>query len=185
MGIFWFRNKIYSTKILVCSVGDENLFKSEVDIDASVYTKYYRYLVKKTALDGKSLIALIKTRKFHIVHILARVDSQGYIGGIHVNEFHYICGENNIKLVFWASNNDEDVYTNYFKPSYFNLVFTLDRRGQCFSNFLDGLLFRMSAGKTMPKSWIGLMPQTEMAPEHESAPDCIFHPNSSDVIFLP
>lgn len=56
MGIFWFGKKISPTRILVCSIGDKNLFKSEVDTDSAVYEKYYKHVKKKTALDGKSLI---------------------------------------------------------------------------------------------------------------------------------
>lgn len=185
MGMFWLRNKISPTKILVSSIGDENISKSELDTDSYVYTKYYRQVITKIMSDIKELIALIETRNFNIIHIFARIDNQGNIDGMKINDFFHICSANDIKLVFLALNNDKNTYVHHIKPSSFNLVFTLDRRKENFVNFLDGLLSRMAAGKTLPRAWVELVPQTQTAPEHKKAPDCILLPGSPHTVFLP
>lgn len=183
--MFGFYKKVSSAKILVCSIGNENILKSALEEDTAVYKKYYRYVESKVGIDMKSLIALIETKGFDIVHILGRIDMDGNIDGEHIYDFHYLCGGNNVKLVFWAFDNDGEVYSNYFKQDCFNLVFTENRRGRYFVDFLDSLLSRMSAGKIIFRSWVEIVPQIKTAPEHETAPDCILRTGGPKTVFLP
>lgn len=180
-----FNKKIKPTRILICTIADESQLKLEADSDADVYRKYYPNVTVKVVRDGNGLLELIKSNGFDAVHILANINNQGNVGGLPVQEIHNACSNSGVKIVFWAANTPSQIYIQHVKAGAFNLVMTLNRKGAIFGNFLDGLLSQMSAGKSMPMSWVKLVPQYQNAPEHVKAPGCIFHAGCGNMIFLP
>jgi hypothetical protein len=179
-----FNKKIKPTRILICDYEGDQL-KLEADSDAGIYKKYYSNVTVKLVKDSNGLLELIKWGEFDAVHILANINSQGNVGGLSAQEIHNACNNSGVKIVFWAASTPSEIYIKHVKPGAFNLVMTLDRRGAFFGSFLDRLLLQMSEGKSMLMAWVKLVPQNPNAPEHTTAPSCIFHAGCGNMIFLP
>jgi hypothetical protein len=81
-----------------------------------------------------------------------------------------------VKLLWLAGENRPEGYVKGFKAAgrSLNLVLTIDRKSSSFSNFLENLLRKMSAGETMPVAWVSLAPQNSNDPRNQEAPACIF-----------
>lgn len=178
------RNTISSTRVLVSAVGDSDTLVSAAALDADIYSRHYGDVTSTPAPDGDFLVDTIKAGAFDVVHVLASVNADGTIGRRPVGQVLETCRETNVKLVFFASDNPADVYISHVRRGNFNLVMTLERRGEYFAAFLDSLLSKMAAGKTMPVVWVGLAPQTQGAPEHDTLPRCIFDANRGDIVLL-
>jgi hypothetical protein len=179
-----FNKKIKHTRILVCAVADESQ-KLKSDSDAAIYRKYYPNVSIKFVKDGNGLLELIKSNEFDAIHILANINNQGSVEGVSIQDIHGACANSNIKIIFWATNTPSQIYITHAKPGAFNLIMTLDRKGDIFGSFLNRLLSQMADGKSMSMAWVNLVPQYRNAPEHASAPECIFYPDGGNMIFLP
>jgi hypothetical protein len=89
-----------------------------------------------------------------------------------------------VKALMVAAANAPDAYIKGFRTAgrRINLIMTLDRRGQIFSQWLDILLGHLAAGDTLPAAWVKIAPQ-RAGPEHARIPCCIFHAGNPGATF--
>ena len=92
------------------------------------------------------------------------------------------CCDAGLKLLWIASENPPDGYIKNFRArgKKLNLVMTISRKGEKFTDFLDGLLAQMSQGTTMPTAWVNLVPQRPKTAS--DAPECIFFAGRGGVL---
>ena len=121
---------------------------------------------------------------YPVAHLLVNVGPDGTVGQTHAKQVLRTCAKMDVKLVFIASDNPTDVYVSHFKPGPYNLVMTLERKGEKFPAFLDALLSKMTSGKTMLSAWVELAPQTEHAPEHDALPEVFCHLRRENLVLL-
>ncbi|MBL7186850.1 MAG: hypothetical protein ISS70_11055 [Phycisphaerae bacterium] len=186
----WFRPKqksstVSPTKVLVSAVGADEELAAMADCDAGIYEKHYANVTNTPVSDADSLVDIIKTGAFDLVHVLANVNTDGTIGRTHADRVLRTCAKTDVKLVFFAAENPYDAYGPHFQPGPLNLIMTMDRRGDDFPVFLDGLLGKMSSGTTMPIAWKELLPPIGAAPEDIILePACILDVRQGGVVLL-
>ncbi len=185
----WFRRKqkgsiVCPTKVLVSAVSADDVLTSAADCDSQVYSRHYADVTNTPLAGDDSLVDVIKSRPFDVVHLLVNVGPDGGIGQTHAEQVLRTCAEMDVKLVFVASDNPTDVYISHFKPGPYNLVMTLERKGEKFPAFLDALLSKMTLGKTLPTAWVELAPQTVGAPEHDALPEVFCDLRRENVVLL-
>jgi len=178
-----------NTKVLVCGLNpkfDENLRQ-----DFDVYSQFYPGTKTAALLNVAGLSTAVR-QGYDIVHIFADVSQDGFIGGadgstLSGTSLIQNCCDSGVKLLWVASSNPPGAYVNGFKPggNRINLVMTIDRRGSHFSDFLRGLLHRMSLGKPMPVAWSEVAPQSSGHPAHAGLPDTIFSAGHPAAKFSP
>jgi hypothetical protein len=178
----WFhkqgQDEVTGTKVLVCAL--DARFNELVETDGQIYRQYYPATTTIVFSDTQELTEALK-RPFDIVHLLCDALSDGIVKDINGNEISGIeliqkCCENDVKLLWLASDNPPDVYIQGFKArgKRVNLVMTINRNGSKFSDFLDKILFRMFYGDTMPIAWVDLCPQIPGS-SHLDSPECLFY----------
>jgi len=177
-------NVVSGTKVLVSAVSADDALASTADRDANIYSMHYADVTNTPLAGDHSVIDVIKSRPFDVVHLLVNVGPDGTIGQTYAKQILRTCAKMDVKLVFVASDNPGDVYVSHFKPGPYNLVMTLERKGEKFWAFLDALLSKMTLGKTMLSAWVEIAPQTEHAPEHDALPEVFGHFRRENVILL-
>jgi hypothetical protein len=87
-----------------------------------------------------------------------------------------------VKLLWIASDNPPEGYIKHFRArgKKLNLVMTISRKGEKFTDFLGGLLAQMAQGTTMPTAWVKLAPQSPKTAS--DAPECIFFAGRGGVL---
>lgn len=181
------------TKILVCDLNDKS--QGDLDRDAKIYSAIYRSVNVVRTGKPYELLNAISENSYDIVHLFCEIDKEGNLIGEHDARLQggsllETCRKANVKLLVMANNNGSDNYIKAFTGSRkpqglrLNLVMTLDRKGDKFPTFLEGLLQRMSKGMTMPEAWVELAPQIPGKPQG-NVPDTIFSADRGEVKLLP
>jgi hypothetical protein len=188
--LFFKRTKkpdIRRTRVVVCSL--DASFDELLAEDGNVYSRFYPNTII-TRCHSISEFQAIVDRGCDIVHLLCDVSPLGVVTDASRNSLTgrsliHSCCLANVKLLWLASNVNSEACVNGFKieRESINLVLTADRRGIKFSSFLEQLLSRLSAGKTLPLSWVEISPQTARAPEHHDLPVTIFVAGLGGAVF--
>jgi len=172
------RDEVVGTKILVASLDPK--FAELANADCRCYSQFYPTPTESVFESAQELFAAIG-RGYDVVHLFCEVTSQGNITDVQGQETAATsliesCSDSDVKLLWLASENKSAGYIKGFKAARkpLNLVLTLDRRGSRFSNFLENLLRKMSAGDTMPVAWVSLASQNPNDPRNQDGPACIF-----------
>ena len=175
---------VFYTRVLVCSVGD--IPQEELDRDFSAYQKYLGSVTLQRFADASGLVNAFRGR-YDIVHVLTPVTVDGRIGDSEISGTELIqrAALDNTKLLWIASSNDPKGYIKGFKANgnKLNVVMTIDRRGDCLSNFIGKLLHEMQSGLSMPVAWNKIAPQIP-GQEHPDAPVLIFYCGLGKVRFV-
>jgi hypothetical protein len=179
MGIldFFRKDEVVGTKVLVCAL--ETRFADLLKEDADVYRRYYPATVTEVLPSVQALLGRLEQR-YDIVHLLCDVSAKGTItdaSGDEITGTQLVqrCCDQNVKLLWIASDNPPDLYVKGFgaRGKRLNVVMTLKRKGPNFPASLQRLLSRMSHGDTMPVAWNDLWPQVPGS-DHPDAPESIF-----------
>lgn len=164
-------------RVLVCSIGA--VASREFEIDSAIYRKYYDAVDVQCVQRRSELLSALGSG-YEIVHLFSRCSNDGTLSDLedktlNGTELIRICGEYRTKLLWIATANASSCYITGFraKGSPLNLIMTLDRKGDRFTDFLDKLLSRISSGETLPQAWVALAPQKRDSQKDE-LPDCIF-----------
>ncbi len=175
---------VFYTRVLVCSLG--NVHEDELVADHSAYQKYLESVTLKRFADANGLVSALRD-KYDIVHVLTAVTADGRIADSEISGTELIqqAALDNTKLLWIASSNDPKGYIKGFKPdgNKLNVVMTIDRRGDCFSNFIAKLLHEMQSGSSMPVAWNKIAPQIP-GQEHPGVPASIFYSGLGQVRFV-
>jgi hypothetical protein len=189
MGIldFFRKDEVVGTKVLVCAL--ETRFEDFLKEDSDVYRRYYPATTTEILPSIQALLGRLEQR-YDVVHILCNVSAKGAITDANGNEITGTqliqhCSEQNVKLLWAASDNPPDLYIKGFgaRGKRLNLVMTLKRKGPNFPDFLRQLISRMSCGDTMPVVWSDLCPQIPGS-DHPGAPESIFFAGRGGVRLL-
>ncbi len=172
------QEEVVGTKILVASLDPK--FAEVANADCRCYSQFYPTPTESVFENAQELFAAIGKR-YDVVHLFCDVTSHGNITDVQgretaVTSLIQSCSDSDVKLLWLASENKPEGYIKGFKAAQkpLNLVLTLDRKGSRFSNFLENLLRKMSAGETMPVAWVSLSPQNSNDPRNQDGPACIF-----------
>jgi hypothetical protein len=182
MGIFDLfrknRDEVRGPRVLICAL--DNRFNDLLKEDSETYQQYYRTTTVTILPTIRALLGQLENQ-YDIVHLMCDVTLNGVIKDASGDELAGTeliqhCCDQNVKLLWIASDNTPERYINGFnargKP--INLVMTLNRKGPNFSNFLQEMLSRMAyGGESMPVAWNEVCPQIPHS-EHSGAPDSIF-----------
>jgi hypothetical protein len=175
---------VFYTRVLVCSLGD--VPGDELDRDFSAYQKYLGSVTLHRFADANGLLNALRDG-YDIVHVLTSVTVDGRIGDSEIGGTELIqkAALDKTKLLWIASSNDPQGYIKGFKPdgNKLNVVMTVDRRGDCLSNFIGKLLHEMRSGLSMPVAWNKIAPQVP-GQEHPDAPATIFYSGLGQVRFV-
>lgn len=172
------QDEVVGTRILIASLDPK--FVELMKADGNCYSQFYATPTETVFESSQELFKTIR-QGYDIVHLFCDVSSDGNIMDRRGNVttatgLLQCCSESDAKLVWLASENKPEGYIQGFKTARkpLNLVLTIDRRGSRFSNFLENLLRKMSAGETMPVAWVSVSPQNSNDPRNQDAPACIF-----------
>jgi hypothetical protein len=172
------QDEVVGTRILIASLDPK--FVGLMKSDCHCYSQFYATPTETVFESSQELFKAIR-QGYDIVHLFCDVSSDGSImdgrGNVTAaTGLLQCCSESDAKLVWLASENKPEGYIQGFKTAGkpLNLVLTIDRRGSRFSNFLENLLRKMSAGETMPVAWVSVSPQNSNDPRNQDAPACIF-----------
>jgi hypothetical protein len=172
------QDEVVGTRILIGSLDPK--FAELIKNDCHCYSQFYATPTETVFESSQELFKAIR-QGYDIVHLFCDLSSDGNIMDGRGNVTTAIgllqcCSESGAKLVWLASENKPQGYIQGFKTAGkpLNLVFTIDRRGSRFSNFLENLLRKMAAGETMPVAWASVSPQNSNDPRNQDAPACIF-----------
>jgi hypothetical protein len=171
-------NQVVGTKVLVASLDPK--FAEVASADCACYSQFYPTPTQSAFENVQELFAAI-SEGYDVVHLFCDVTSSGNITDVQGHEASATgliqgCTQSDVKLLWVASENKGEDYIAGFKAAHkpLNLVLTLDRRGSCFTDFLQNILRKMSAGETMPAAWVSLSPQSSNDPRNQDAPACFF-----------
>jgi hypothetical protein len=172
------KDEVIGTKAIVTSLGPK--FAELAKADLGCYSQFYSAPDEITFENGQQLLSGI-AKGHDIVHLFCDVSPEGNIIDSQGNAspgaaLIQRCCDADVKLLWLASQNKPEAYIKGFKAAGkpLNMVLTIDRKGPCFSMFLESLLRKMSAGETMPSVWVSLAPQNSRDPRNQDAPACIF-----------
>jgi hypothetical protein len=172
------QDEVFGTKILVACLGRK--FAESASADARSYSRFYATPAEKIVEDTETLFRAVGAG-YDVIHLFCDVAADGTISDDSGHKtpaslLIKMCSDSDVKLLWVASANNSDGYIKGFKPSGkpLNMVLTIDRRNSRFTDFLESLLRKMSAGETMPAAWVALVNQTPDDPRHHDAPICIF-----------
>jgi len=147
--------------------------------DCRCYSQLYPAPTESVFESAQELVAAFG-KGYDVVHVFCDVTPHGNITDVQGQETATrpmeTCSDSDVKLLWLASENKPEGYIKGFKTAQkpLNLVLALDRMGSRFSNFLENLLRKMSAGETMPVAWVSFSPQDSNDPPSQDAPACIF-----------
>jgi hypothetical protein len=172
------QDQVVGTKVLVASLDPK--FAEVASADRACYSQFYPAPSQFAFENVQELFAAI-SKGYDVVHLFCDVTSYGNITDVQGQETAATgliqkCTESDVKLLWVASENKAEGYIMGFKAAQkpLNLVLTLDRKGSRFSDFLQNILRKMSAGETMPAAWVSVSPQSSNDPRNQDAPTCIF-----------
>jgi hypothetical protein len=181
------KDEVFGAMVLVCAL--DKRFDGLLQEDSQVYGQYYRSTSTAVLPSVQALLGHIE-QKYDIIHLLCDVTAKGTLtdsngGEITGNELIQHCCDQNVKLLWCASDNPSDRYIKGFgaRGKRLNLVMTLKRKGPNFSGFLQKVLSRMAYGDTMPVAWNDLCPQIPGS-DHPDAPESIFFAGRGTVTLL-
>jgi hypothetical protein len=182
----WFRkekDEVRGSRILVCGLGDK--FQELMSTDARIYARHYAS-VSTAAYTTIPELEEALGQRYDVVHLFCDVPPSGTIsaGGSTITGTDLIamCCDVGIRLLWIANDNPAEGYIKNFnaRGKRLNLMMTLSRKDDNFTDFLDGLLAHMSHGTTMPNAWVQLAPQNPKG--HSGTPECIFFAGRGAVI---
>jgi hypothetical protein len=108
-----------------------------------------------------------------VLFLYATLDPGGSLSGTE-NFFRATIRDSGAKIVVVASENPSPPASQYRPPyGHANIVITLQRNGESFSNFFSHLFSKMKEGASMPRAWTVLKPQLSGQP-HADCPSTIF-----------
>jgi len=172
------QDEVLGTKVLVAAL--DRKFAELVSADRRCYSQFYPNPAESIFEDAAGLLKAIGDGH-DVVHLFCDVTQDGSIIDSRGHKtpgtlLTQACAISDVKLLWVDSENKPDVYIKGFKPSGnpLNLVLTIDRKKSRFTDFLESLLRKMSAGQTMPVAWASLAPQNPKDPRNLNAPACIF-----------
>ena len=119
-----------------------------------------------------------------VLMIYARLQDDAKIDGSS-DGLRDIIRKANSPIAIVASENDAKSYIAAGKRTGYgqaNLVLTLERRGENFTQFFCQLFKEMFRGTSMPMAWVRLAPQGSKT-GHENCPETIFAAEVSHIIF--
>jgi hypothetical protein len=185
---------IANTKILISSLGREAGTDLE-ERDAAVYSKFYRHVDIAKARKADEMLVSISGGDYDVVHLFCEISGDGHLvaeSGLELKggDLLKACREGDVKLLFIAEGNPADNYLKAFtgdgsaRGIKLNFVRTLDRKGEAFTQFLEALLQRMSAGEGMPVAWVNVAPQIP-GKSQDNQPDLYFSAGRGGIRLLP
>jgi hypothetical protein len=157
--------------VLLSTVG--NGHSAELNSDLAIYRNRYREVRTEFVASFSGLSGALEN--VDILHLYLSLDGNGEIvfpeerqPSTHLVE---ACRSAGVKLLIVASPNDPNAYLKGLNPREprLNLMLTLDRKGELFSEFLDRLLHELAGGSYLPTAWTKLVPQAP-GPWHERLP---------------
>jgi hypothetical protein len=161
------------TRVLVCMIGPDNELETLAAIDADIYHWHYSDVTLTSCATAGQFPTVLRQGRYRIVHLLLRIDAQGEVSGTGIRTILETCRRNGGKMLILANDHDADTYIKWVNVTGVNLVMTVERKGDRFPVFWDGLLDRLTKGMTMPQAWVDLVPQVE-GPHQADEPRCIF-----------
>jgi hypothetical protein len=172
------QDEVFGAKVLVAAL--DRKFAELVNADGRCYSQFYPTPAETIFEDAAGLLNAIGGG-YDVVHLFCDVTQDGSIADSRGHKtpamlLMQACADSDVKLLWVASENKPDGYIKGFKSSGkpLNLVLTIDRKNSRFTDFLQDLLRKMSAGETMPVAWVSLAPQSPEDPRSQNAPGCIF-----------
>ncbi len=141
----------------------------------------------KQALGGLFEVAEASDDKVPVCDVLliyCNLAPDGTVGG-QSGTLRNLIDSSTAKIAVVASQNSGDNYMAAGKRDGHhpvNLVMTLDRTGDAFSQFFGSLFRRMFTGESMLSAWVELAPQ-HSGSKHDDCPETIFLPEISHIIF--
>jgi hypothetical protein len=172
------QDEVFGTKVLIAAL--DRKFAELMGADSRSYSQFYPNRTENLFEDAAGLLKAIGTGH-DVVHLFCEVTQDGSITDSRGHKtpaalLTQACADSDVKLLWVASENNPDGYMKGFKPSGnpLNLVLTIDRKKSGFTEFLENLLRKMSAGETMPVAWVSLASQNPKDPRNQNAPACIF-----------
>lgn len=181
----WRKTNNRPTRVLVCTLGDS--FRTMRDSDAAAYRRWYK-CVDIAAFDTVSELLAATRLGNDIIHLSASLGPGGWLSASDARvlgtDLIAKCSEQQVKLLWIASENKPDDYVSGFRAAgkRLNLVMTLDRNGESFTSFLNELLSRISQGARLPNAWAAMAPQVPGS-VRPGQPGCIFFAGWPDASF--
>jgi hypothetical protein len=123
--------------------------------------------------------------KCNVLFVYAEIASDGSLGLGKDLTIRHLADRAGAAIVVLASNNraeDSVAAANLPGPKRANLVWTINRHGDCFPRFFKELFTRMKAGKSMPIAWNAISPQYK-SEKHEDLPETICQLEAGQVRF--
>jgi hypothetical protein len=182
----WFskeKDEVRRSRILVCGLGDK--FRELMATDARIYARHYAS-VSTAAYSTIPELEDALGQRYDVLHLFCDIPPSGTIsmGGSTITgtDLIVMCCDAGAKLLWIANDNPSEGYIKNFnaRGKRLNLVMTLSRKDDTFTDFLAGLLTRMSQGTTMPNAWVQLAPQNPKG--QPNTPECIFFAGRGGVI---
>lgn len=115
--------------------------------------------------------------KADVLFLYTKIDQNGQLNGSNftLRQLIAACGA---KILIVASENEGAAYMAAIDlpgAAKANIVMTIKRKGQIFTNFFSNLFVIMLDGISMPMAWVQIAPQAAHAIEHLApAPETIF-----------
>ncbi len=178
-------SNIHNPKILLLQIGTLN--QSQLDADLTIYCDYYTNVTTKTVNNLKEFIDFISNASFDLFHLFVNIDKDGNIidgsDKITVGKIISVIQARNAKYIFFANDSPSDSYTNGSKglKHTTNIVMTLERKGNNFSEFFKKVFSKVSKGQTLPVAWNEIAPQIPGV-EHDNTPSCMAVMGAGSVI---
>jgi hypothetical protein len=179
------KNTVKEPKILICSIGD-----APVAPDKLIYQPHFNNITEQNSPTVTDFFSFMTGKTFDIVHLFVKVEANGTVQGKPGIQLLEYLSKADVKLIMFATNNPGDNYIKAFannRPKNLgnmNIVMTLDREGDKFTNFFKELFDLMAKGKSMPMAWVQIIPQAE-GPWQEKAPSTIFDAGRGHIKFTP
>lgn len=162
------------TRVLVADLGPDS---DVADGDHKIWASFYPQTERRTGLRVSELASLAASGSYEVIHLVARYDEAGLFhdgGGrtISLKDLIHKAHQGEVAL-FWLAQANEFPEHDELRGSFrMHFVLTLDRKGDHFTQFLGGLLERMTGGSSMPVAWNDLAPQYRQA-DHSRVPETI------------
>jgi hypothetical protein len=142
------------------NVGGE-AFVSLIEEDRSILSPLFSKI---------EMAAGYQTPKCNVLFIYADIAPDGSVGLGSNLTIRHLAERAGALIAVLASNNSSEhtvAATKLPGPKRANLVWTIDRKGEAFSQFFKELFTRMKAGTTMPRAWNAIAPQYRHDVHHD------------------
>ncbi len=178
--MFWSKKKPSKFLLILCG-GECNDFSEDVII----YKKHFDSVEIQKVNAINDIPSEMQNAKYDGLHVFLSENGVANFGE-EILRTQILASKMNPSYVWFSSELSEGNIHSYFQslsflPSY--LILTMNRRGQCFTKFLDDLFGYMRTGKRFEDAWVSVAPQTE-GEWHEQLPVTIVNTGTDNRKFF-